>query len=282
MSDRPIPSLDPMPSSGSTTVRGARLVHQRSGSGPDLVWGHGLTMSRAADDTTATLDWSTVPATVLRYDARGHGVSTTTPDDADYGWDSLADDQLGLCAALGIGEYIGGGASMGCATAIHAAVRAADRVIGLVLMIPPTAWETRAAQADLYRAGAEIVRTQGVEPMIRARRLQPAPDPFADDEGYQDQRDELLRAWDTDRLAQALRGAATADLPPRSAIGGIAVPTLILAWTGDAVHPVSTAEELHDLIGGSELVVASTRAEVEDWTALIADFVARHHGASGR
>ncbi len=265
----------PPPPAESTDVRGARLHHHRRGDGPDLVWGHGLTMDREADDATALIDWSAVPARVLRYDARGHGVSTTTPDDAAYGWDSLADDQLGLCDALGIERYLAGGASMGCATAIHAAVRAPERIRGLILMIPPTAWETRAAQAELYRAGAEVVRTQGVEPMIRTRRSQPAPDPFAGDDAYQDQRDELIRAWDTDRLAQALRGAATADLPARPAIAAIAVPTLILAWTGDAVHPVSTAEELHDLIEDSELVIASSRAEVEGWTARIADFVAR-------
>ena len=276
----PPPPPPPPPPAGSTLVRGARLHHEQRGTGPDLVWGHGLTMDRAADDVTATLDWSAVPARVLRYDARGHGASTTTHDDTEYGWDSLAEDQLALCDALGIERYIGGGASMGCATAVHVAVKAPDRVTGLVLMIPPTAWETRAAQADLYRAGAEIVRTQGVEPMIRTRRSLPPPDPFAGDEGHQDQRDELLRAWDTDRLAQALRGAATADLPPRPAIAGLDVPTLILAWTGDPVHPVSTAEELHGLIGGSELVIASSRTELDGWTALVADFVGRVAGPS--
>ncbi|MEZ5227219.1 MAG: hypothetical protein R2710_11230 [Acidimicrobiales bacterium] len=36
-------------------------------------------MSRAADDLAGTIDWGQVPADLVRYDARGHGESTTTP-----------------------------------------------------------------------------------------------------------------------------------------------------------------------------------------------------------
>ncbi len=257
-----------------TEVRGAELHHQRSGSGPALVWGHGLTMSRASDDLTAMVDWGQVPADVLRYDARGHGESTSTPVAADYGWDALAADQLALTQALGIDRYISGGASMGCATALHAAVQAPERINGLILMIPPTGWETRAGQAEQYRVGAAVVASKGVEPMIAARRDQAPPDPYVGDTDFSDRRDQIMRAWDTDRLAMVLRGAVTADLPSREAIGNISVPTLILAWTGDPGHPRSTAEELHGLIDDSVLSLASTRDELDAWTTEIAGFVA--------
>ncbi|MEZ5227218.1 MAG: hypothetical protein R2710_11225 [Acidimicrobiales bacterium] len=153
---------------------------------------------------------------------------------------------------------------MGCATALHAAVAKPGRIAGLILMIPPTGWETRAAQTAQYLTSAEVVEHKGVEPMISARRAMAPPDPYVGDEAYHDRRDEVLRAWDTACLAVALRGAASADLPSRDAIASIAVPTLILAWTGDPGHPMSTAEELHRLIPGSTLSVASTAADLND------------------
>ncbi|MEZ5379890.1 MAG: alpha/beta fold hydrolase [Acidimicrobiales bacterium] len=257
-------------------VRGAEIALDRVGTGPRLVWGHGLTMSRAADDLAGTIDWGQVPADLVRYDARGHGESTTTPELSDYGWDALAQDQLELTEQLGIETYLSGGASMGCATALHAAVAKPGRIAGLILMIPPTGWETRAAQTAQYLTSAEVVEHKGVEPMISARRAMAPPDPYVGDEAYHDRRDEVLRAWDTARLAVALRGAASADLPSRDAIASIAVPTLILAWTGDPGHPMSTAEELHRLIPGSTLSVASTAADLNDWTRQITNFVSMY------
>jgi len=82
-----------------------------------------------------------------------------------------------------------------------------------------------------------------------------------------------LRAWDTDRLAVVMRGAAQADLPSRERLAAIAVPTMILAWPGDPVHPLSTAEQLADLIPQSTLHVATSAAELASWTALVAEFI---------
>ena len=133
---------------------------------------------------------------------------------------------------------------MGCATALHAAVTAPERVLGLVLVIPPTGWEARADQADVYEQGARVVEASGVEPLIRSGAAMPPPDPFVDDPDHRAHRAAGLRSWDPQRLAHAMRGATRAQLPDREQIAEITCPTLILAWTGDAVHPVATAEEL--------------------------------------
>ncbi len=45
----------------------------------------------------------------------------------------------------GAQKFVAGGSSMGCATSIYAALLAPERMKALVLVIPPTAWETRAA-----------------------------------------------------------------------------------------------------------------------------------------
>ncbi|MGF1596946.1 MAG: alpha/beta fold hydrolase [Acidimicrobiales bacterium] len=259
----------------TTTVRGAEIGHQTTGDGPDLVWGHGLTQSRALEDVDPLVDWLRVPVRVTRYDARGHGVSTTTPDPDDYSWSALALDQLELASALGIDRYVAAGASMGCATALHAAIAAPDRITGLVLVIPPTGWETRAAQIDQYGATAHVLATRGVEPVLAARAGLPVPDPFVGDERRAARQEAGLRSWDPERLAQVFRGATRADLPARNAIATVTVPALILAWTGDPAHPASSAEELAALLPTNQCHLAATAAEVEGWTDLVAGFVRR-------
>lgn len=257
----------------STPIRGADLVGEWTGDGRPLIWGHGLTGSRAIEDTSPLIDWTAVPARVLRYDARGHGESTSTPDAADYGWDGLARDQLALASACGVGGYISAGASMGCGTALHAAVLEPRHIEALILVIPPTAWETRAAQVSNYATAANVISAKGVEPLIAANATLPPPDPFVGDETRAAAREAAVRSWQPDRLAQVMLGATTADFPERDAVASLVVPTLLLAWTGDAGHPASTARELHDLIAGSELHLASTPEQITSWTGLVADFV---------
>lgn len=257
------------------TIRGCELAYEWRGAGPDIVWGHGLTASRASDDELGVFDWGAVSrqGRVLRYDARGHGTSASTPDPHDYSWQALADDQLALTAELGIGRYVAGGASMGAATALHAAVLAPHRVAALVLMIPPTAWGTRAEQAGNYRTMADLVEAGRHGELIERAALRPVPGPFVDDPAWPSRFPAMLARTDPVRLARVYRGAATADLPPEPVIATIAAPALILAWTGDPGHPISTAERLHELMPHSELVVASTRADLATWTSRLVGFV---------
>ncbi len=256
------------------SVRGAELAYEQLGdTGPDLIWGHGLSQSRAAEVEVGLIEWSAVPARVVRYDARGHGDSSSPPELRSYGWDELARDQLALADHLGIDEYIAAGASMGCGTALHAAVSAPERVRSSILVIPPTAWETRAAQASEWGRSADVIEQHGVEPVIAARAELPLPGPLAADPTIRDRQARVTRAWEPARLARVMRGAAHADFPPRDAVASIAVPTMILAWTGDPVHPESTASELHELIAGSTLHVARTAEDLATWTGLVAEFV---------
>jgi 3-oxoadipate enol-lactonase len=254
-------------------VRGTTLAYQLFGDGPAFVWGHGLSQTMALEDEQPLIDWARVPAGVLRYDARGHGLSTSTPDLAGYQWSELARDQLALATACGIDRYIVGGASMGCGTALHVAVLAPERARGLVLVIPPTAWETRTAQAEQWAAASQLIEDQGVEAFIAARASVPQPDPFADDESRRERTADAARSWDPRRLALVLRGAARADLPTRDEIARITAPTLVLAWTGDAIHPESTSDALATLIPHAVVSVASKPDELAQWTDRVAAFV---------
>ena len=255
------------------SIRGARLEVEELGSvdaaRTPLIWGHGLSSSRADEDAEPLVDPTVVAGDgrrVVRYDARGHGASESTGDLAGYGWDQLALDQLTLAETLGIERYVAGGASMGAATGLHAAVRAPERIVGLLLVIPPTAWETRAEQTDMYRQMADVVETRGVEPLIAGAAMLPPPDPYLGRPEVRARRAEALRNTDPARLARVFRGAATTDLPDPALVRRIEVPALILAWTGDPGHPVSSAERLRELLPHSEMVLASTAAELATWT----------------
>ena len=255
------------------SIRGARLEVEEHGTvdagRSPLIWGHGLTSSRADEDVEPLIDCRRLAADdrrVVRYDARGHGESESTADVKAYTWDQLALDQLALADALGIDRYVAGGASMGAATALHAAVAAGDRITGLVLVIPPTAWETRADQTELYRQMADVVEERGVEPLIAGAAMLPPPDPFVGRPDVKERRAASLRANDPARLARVFRGAATTDLPAPEQLARIDVPTAILAWSGDPGHPVSTAHRLHELMPHAALSIASTSVELTTWT----------------
>ena len=260
---------------GVADVRGVGLAWERRGSGRTVVWGHGLTSSRAAEDQWNVVDHDRLAGSfdLVRYDARGHGVSGLADDLSTYDWPEMGRDQLALASALGVDRYVAAGASLGTATALCAALAEPERAEALVLVIPPTCWATRAEQAGRYGLMADIVDARGPAALIAGLDAAPVPDPLIDDQGRRARSEAGLRAADGTRLATIFRGAAGADLPPAEQISTIAVPTLILAWSGDAGHPVSSAEQLHDLIGGSELHVASTADEFATWTDCIITFV---------
>lgn len=260
----------------TASIRDLAIEHERAGNGPTLIWGHGLTSSRADEATPPVLiDWGRVTEVVdvVRYDAAGHGRSEAAADLERYRWDELARDQQLLAEHLGIGSSIVGGASMGAATALHRAVLHPDAVRALVLVIPPTGWTTRAAQAGNYRRMADLIEAGSLDTVLAAGRQMAPPDPFVGLEGWHDRSAGRFRGFEARRLAGLFRGAAAADLPSPEALATIDVPTLILGWTGDPGHPVETARRLDELLPNTALHEASTPAEVEAWTGHLVDFV---------
>ena len=135
-----------------------------------------------------------------------------------------------------------------------------------MLTCPPTAWATRVAQADVYRAGATFAERNGKAAFVAGMRALPPPPVLAELPETPVDIDEAL-------LPTVLRGAASSDLPTPDAIGALRIPTLLLAWDGDPGHPVATAERLHALLAGSELHVARTPRELRTWGARTARFL---------
>jgi 3-oxoadipate enol-lactonase len=248
-------------------VHDITLAVRELGDGPAFIWGHGLLTSMAQEDDVDVFDWwsSRTRLRYVRYDARGHGESSASYDAADYRWPVLARDMLDLALALGEPRAILGGVSMGCATALHAAHVLPERVTGLLLVAPPTAWEKRPRQSRIYRIASALVGTVGLGPVRLLGRLSSGATDDSIVARVQRVMIRHLAQADERAVAAALSGAAHSDLPPAEELAHIDVPALILAWRGDPIHPVSTAERLAANMPGAELVVARSLAEIRDW-----------------
>ncbi|MGH8986743.1 MAG: alpha/beta fold hydrolase [Acidimicrobiia bacterium] len=252
------------------TVRGVELAITDIGEGPAVLYGHGLSSSRAQDAASGMFDWNRVATRhrIVRWDARGHGESDGTREPETYRWENLGRDLLALADALGIERFAAGGVSMGAATALHAAVSAPDRITALVLVLTPTAYETRAAQGGLYRAGADLVEAEGVDVYVELVRNSPVPEILIEFAELYHQPPAVAE----ELLPSVLRGAAASDLPAPEAVRTIAAPTLLLAWETDPGHPVSTAERLAELLPDAELHVARELGDLATWTDTLEAF----------
>ncbi len=266
---------DTHPVNASVHLRGARLAYSEEGSGPAVVYGHGLLQSRATERASGMFDWTPVVAAgrrLVRYDARGHGESTGTPTPASYTWPHLADDLLALLDQVVGPEPVSGiGCSLGTATLLHAAVREPGRFDRLVLTAPPTAWASRAAQADLYRLAADLVARQGHGALAELTARSLAAAAFADLPAPPAR--PSAPAVGEELLPAVLRAAAASDLPAEQDLTALDMPVLILAWAGDPGHPVSTAERLAELIAGSRLHIAESGAQLHQWGVTAARFL---------
>lgn len=239
-----------------------------------FVWAHGLHSSRAHEDELGIFDWGPVQdvARVVRYDARGHGEGNIAYEDRAYRWSTMVDDML--WAAGSEGPFVAGGACMGAATALYAALRAPRRVQALVLVTPPAAWDCRSGHTEAYATAAKLVEKRGLPSLLESWRARPQPGIL--DREVPTARDISLRhlaAMDEKALPAILRGMALSDLPCRDEIAQLVLPVLILGWDGDSQHPVSIAQELADLLIMSELDVAHDLAGVRRWPAMVRDFI---------
>lgn len=210
---------------------------------------------------------------VVRYDARGHGWSDVLTNPEMGSWHELALDQIALIDHLGYDRVSLGGVSMGAGTALHSALLLNDRLERMVLVIPPTGWDERAPQVAAYEQSAALVERDGCQALVAAMAALAPPAPFAGSTIAADRRAGTLGGADPVRTAACLRGAGYADLPSLEAIATIKTPTLVLAWSGDPGHPVSTARALEATLPNVEMHVADTAAEFATWSDRIAQFL---------
>jgi pimeloyl-ACP methyl ester carboxylesterase len=254
------------------------LAVRSQGKGIPFVWGHSLMGSMRVEDLAGLWDWSSVEryAEIVRYDARGHGNSDGSYDARDYCWDRMAADMLAVgasvAAAGGYTRCLLGGISMGAATALQAAVQQPEQVAGMVLVLPPTAWDTRPRQSAIYRRLARVSGLLGAAPY---RLLDLLPIPMREDGRSQLALHTMkgLAMANPLHVQAALGGAARSDMPDLALLRQLQVPALILAWEDDTAHPVSTATELADTLPDVHGLVICQPDDVSEWESALVEFV---------
>lgn len=253
----------------------ARIAYSSSTAAADrtLVVAHSLATSRRWEDEAGVFDWSPVVEAgerLVRIDSRGHGHSSGGVADEQYGWPSLAEDLVAVADAVSPGAPVDAlGESTGCGVLIHAALAAPDRFRRLVLVVPPTMGEARAAQVELYRAAAELVDLRGPEAWQRLVTASTPPE-ILQRGGWTRPRWIPIR---DELVPSVLRGAAGSTFPDDDALRSIRQRTLIVTWSTDPSHPVSTARHLAAQLPAATLEVASTPDEVRSWGRRVADFL---------
>ena len=70
-----------------------------------------------------------------------------------------------------------------------------------------------------------------------------------------------------------LRGAAATDLPAPELVAALPHQSLLLPWSDDPGHPVSTAQRLAELMPNAALHVARTPDDLRSWGPRIVDFL---------
>jgi len=248
------------------------------GKGIPFVWGHSLMGSMRVEDRAGLWDWGVVEryAEVVRYDARGHGNSDGSYNSGDYCWDRMAADMravgTSVAAAGGFARCLLGGISMGAATALQAAVQQPEQAAGLVLVLPPTAWDTRPRQSAIYR---RLARVSGVFGAAPYRLLDLLPIPMREDGRSQLALHTMkgLATANPLHVQAALGGAARSDMPDQALLKELQVPALILAWEDDAAHPVSTATELAAILPDVRELVICQPDDVSEWEPALVEFV---------
>ncbi|MFW0783008.1 alpha/beta fold hydrolase [Gordonia sp. CPCC 206044] len=252
-------------------VRGARLAWNQTGRGGAVIWAHGMSSSAYGQESAGQFDWRPVSAghRLIRYDARGHGRSTGGKTAEEYTWPELGRDLLALLDVVAPDEPVAAiGASMGTATILYAAAAQPDRFTRLVLTQAPTIWGTRRAQVPIRQASADLVERDGLAALERLTTDAPASPALAQARRFVSPIAvrSVIYPW-------VLRGSAITDLPAAEEVSRLDRPALVLSWTGDDGHPVSSGQLLADALPDARLVVASTPDQLHAWPGLVAEFL---------
>ncbi|MEX2557114.1 MAG: alpha/beta hydrolase [Actinomycetota bacterium] len=256
----------------------ATVAYEIIGSGPRIVWCHGLGSCREGDRDV--IDRLAEHFTVLGYDARGHGDSPPVTDEHSYNYPALSADLRALLDYVEWERAVLAGASMGAATAARVAMEQPERVVALILARPATPGGPASPQMQLlFRMGGEAIRSGGWDAAVEfLLNIPEAAEQLAKDPG---RLDSLRVEWsrhDPASIAAALIGIpSSGPLTEEVDIGSITAPTLVIPGD-DMLHPTAAGEAVAALIPDARLASRFNGLprdeETRGFVQLIRDFVA--------
>jgi pimeloyl-ACP methyl ester carboxylesterase len=258
------------------TSDGCRLVYDIAGSGPVVVWQHGLGAPLSQPIAVFPAD---VAVTRISLGCRGHQQSDLgDPDKLSMA--TFADDVLALLDHLTIDRVVAiGGISLGAGIALRIAALYPQRTMSLILARP--AWVDRPSleTQGLYVRAGEFLQAHG-----RAGEAMLAADPLfaALLHTSPDNAKSLLGYFHRPRpeTTIALLSRLPKDSPGVSMtqIKNIAMKTLVIGNDEDVAHPLTYARELAAAIPEAELSVITSKTVDADryhaqFEAALAEFL---------
>jgi pimeloyl-ACP methyl ester carboxylesterase len=252
-----------------------RLSYEVYGSGDRvLVWLHALLFDANLGRGLARRLAARGNRVVL-LDLLGHGRSDRPRNAAPHRMDLYVEQVLCLLDELGVDQVVLGGVSLGSNVSLLTAVRAPERVRGLVLEMPVL---ERAAPAAALTFVPLLLQTHYARPVMRlvsrAASLLPRSGlgPF----------DSVINAVasDPEEIAAVLNGILLGPVAPTiDQRRAVSTPTLVLGHGIDLIHSFKDAERLTQQLRDARLIRTRTFAEL--WvrparlTAEIGEFLDR-------
>lgn len=239
------------------TPDGVRLAWAKFGQGPPLVraatWLSHLEYDWENPLRRGGLQRLTKNYTVIRYDARGNGLSDW--DVPEVSLDTWVSDLETVVEAAGIDRFPLLGVSQGCAISIAYAVRHPERVMKLVLYggfvvgankRGPEDHEQRKAMATLMRLGWGL-DDPGFRQLFTSRMIPEATKEQAD--AYNELQRRTTSPECAARYFETVGNIDVSDL-----IGRVDVPTLVMHARGDLMCPFEEGRRLAAGIPGARFV----------------------------
>jgi len=273
------PDDDPVPGTEGTRhtlVYGRyRLAYEVYGSGDRvLVWLHALLLDANLGRSLARRLAARGNRVVL-LDLLGHGRSQKPRHAGAHRMDLYAEQVLCLLDELGVDQVVLGGVSLGTNVSLLTAVRAPERVRGLVLEMPVLEWATPAAAIaflplllEVHYARAALRLVSRAAARVPRSGLGPL-DSFLN-----------AAASDPDEIAAVLHGILMGPIAPTiDQRRDITAPALVLGHGVDLIHSFSDAKRLARQLPDARLIRTRTFAEL--WvrparlTAEISEFLDR-------
>jgi 3-oxoadipate enol-lactonase len=241
------------------TTNGIDIHYEITGNdqGPWITLSHSLACDlHMWDDQMATL---TKQFKVLRFDTRGHGLSSAPP--GDYTLEQMADDVKGLFDALGIQQTHWVGLSMGGMIGQTFALKYPGVFQSLVLADTTSRRPPNAEQ--MWGERVSMARAKGMPGVLDSTLARWFTEP------YRNARKDVMARIGEQILSTPVDGfagacAAIAKVNTLDRLKEIACPVFIIVGEHDHGTPPDMARAIHENLPGSELLVIPSAAHLSN------------------
>ena len=227
---------------------GIELVVECVGSGPAILFGHGLSGNR--QNTLAQFAPLFPTHRIVAFDQRGHGESSPVRDAALFESRRMSLDMGAILDALDTRVAVIGGESMGSALAMLFAVDHPERVDRLLLSAPAFGDEQNSERARMHGM-ADAIDAYGIDLFLEAAGKRQREE-WGAPESVIDQLALMQRSHDPQSLSLACRTVMDWKIVLNfDHFASFLRPVCVVGWPGDDLHPEALTRRYADILPGA-------------------------------